>query len=144
MPVNNFTVGRDISLVLSTPTGQLAISAGITDFSADPMYTELKSKPLGGIPQFGLIPDGWKGSIKLDRLNPLVDNYFAQLEAAYFNGINQLAGIIYETIAEPDGSITQWRYTGVIIKLDKAGDFSGDKKVEQSISFMASQKVKVS
>src|SRR5258708_4897027 len=110
MPVNNFTVGKDISLVIQTPTGQLAISAGITDFSADPMYTDLKSKPLNGIPIFGLIPDGWKGSFKLDRLNPLVDNYFAGLEAAYFQGGNQLAGTIYETIGEPDGSLTQWRY----------------------------------
>jgi len=23
------------------------------------MYTDLKSKPLSGIPTFGLIPDGW-------------------------------------------------------------------------------------
>ena len=144
MPVNNFTVGKDISLVIQTPTGQLNIASGITDFSADPMYTELKSKPLSGIPQFGLIPDGWKGSFKLDRLNPLVDNYFAALEAAYYQGTNQLAGTLYETITEPDGSVTQWRYTGLIIKLDKAGDFSGDKKVEQTISFMAAQKIKVS
>ena len=144
MPVNNFTVGKDISVTIQTPTGQLDIAQGITDFSADPMFTELKSKPLNGIPIFGQIPDGWKGSFKLDRFNPRVDNYFAALEAAYYAGANQLAGTIYQTIQEPNGSITQWRFTGVILKLEKAGDFSGDKKVEQTISFMAAQRIKVS
>jgi len=77
-------------------------------------------------------------------MNPIVDNYFATLESQYYAGANQLPGTIYETISEPDGSLTQWRYTGVVLKLEKAGEFSGDKKVEQSVSFMASQKVKVS
>ena len=143
MPANNFTVGRDVSLVVQTATGALSLP-GITDFSADPMFTDLKSKPLGGVPQFAYIPDGWKITIKLDRMNPIVDNYFASLEAGYYNGQNLIAGTVYETIAEPDGSLSQWRYTGVVLKLDKAGDFSGDKKVEQSLSGMASQKIKVS
>ena len=144
MPVNNFTVGKDVSLIVQTPTGQLNISNGITDFTADPVYSELKSKPLNGVPVFALIPDGWKGSFKLDRLSPAVDQYFAALEAAYFNGANQIAGTIYETITEADGSLSQFRYTGVIIKLEKAGDYSGDKKVEQSISFMAGRRYQVS
>src|SRR5262245_12532803 len=120
MPVNGFTIGKDVSLVIQTPTGPLNISTGITDFSADQMTTDLNSKPLTGERKFGVIPDGWKGSFKLDRMNPAVDNYFAALEEAYFQGGNQLAGTIYESIAEPDGSVTQWRYTGVVLKLDKA------------------------
>lgn len=144
MPVNNFTIGKDISLVIQTYSGQLDVSDGITDFTADPLYTDIKSKPLSGIPSFGVIPDGWKISMKVDRFNPKLDNFFAQLESDYFAGNNTTAGTIYETIQEADGSISQWRYIGVVLKLDKAGDFSGDKKVEQSISGMASQKVKVS
>jgi hypothetical protein len=143
MPVNNFTVGKDVSIVIQTPTGALTIP-GLTDFSADPVFTDLKSKPLNGIPIFGYIPDGWKLSFKWDRTSPVVDQYFAQLEATYFAGGNQLGGTVYETITEADGSLTQWRYVGAVFKLDKAGDFSGDKKVEQSFSGMASAKVQVS
>ena len=143
MPVNNFTVGKDVSIVIQTPTGNLTIP-GLTDFTADPNWTDLKSKPLDGVPIHGYIPDGWKLSFKWDRTSPVLDNYFAQLEAAYFAGGNQLGGTVYETIREADGSISQWRYTGVVIKLDKGGDFSGDKKVEQSFSGMASLKIKVS
>jgi hypothetical protein len=143
MPVNNFTVGRDVSLVINTPNGQLTIP-GITDFTADPMTTELKSKPLSGIPQFGYVPDGWKISLKLDRMNRTIDNFWAAFEAAYYAGSNQVAGTINETISELDGSVSQWRYTGVVLKLEKAGDFSGDKKVEQSLTGLASQKIQVS
>jgi len=142
MPVNGFTVGRDIALVIQTAGGPLQVN--ITDFSADPMFTELKSKPLSGVPVFGIIPDGWKVSFKIDRQGPVLDNYFAAAEAGYYNGQSQPAGTIYETISEPDGSVSQWRYTGVVLKLDKAGDFSGDKKTEQSVSGMAATKVKVS
>src|SRR5882672_8800541 len=99
MPVNNFTVGKDVSIVIQTPTGALTIP-GLTDFTADQVSTDLKSKPLDGEPIFGYIPDGWKLSFKWDRTSPVVDNYFAQLEAAYFAGGNLLGGTVYETINE--------------------------------------------
>jgi hypothetical protein len=77
-------------------------------------------------------------------MNPNLDNYWASFEAAYYAGGNQLAGTIYQTIREADNSITQWRFTGVVITMDKGGDWAGDKKVEQSFSFMAEQRIKVS
>jgi hypothetical protein len=143
MPVNNFTIGRDVALVIQTPNGQLNVP-GITDFTADPIVAELKSKPLSGIPQYGYIPDGWSISVKIDRMDATVDNFWAQFEAAYYAGGNQVGGTIFETIREQDGSVSQWRYTGVVLKLAKAGDFSGDKKVEQTLTGMASQKIRVS
>jgi hypothetical protein len=143
MPVNNFTVGRDVSLVINGPNGQITIN-GITDFSAKPLTTTLKSKPLNGIPQFGYIPDGWELSFKLDRMDTGIDEFWAAFEAGYYNGNNQAAGTVNESIQEVDGSISKWRYTGFVMKLDSAGDFSGDKKVEQTLSGMASQKIQVS
>lgn len=143
MPVNGFTVGKDIALVFQTPDGALDVSSGITDFTADPVYTELKTKLLSGETKHGVIPDGWRGSFKVDRFNSALDDYFANWEAGYYNGQNSPAGLIYETVTEADGSVTQWRYTGVVFKFDKAGDYSGDKKVEQSVSFNAARKIKV-
>ncbi len=142
MPSNGFSVGRDVSLVITTPNGNLTLS-GITGFSSKPMVTKLKSKLLDGTPKFGVIPDGWQGSFKLDRSDASADNYWAAQEAGYFNGQNQNAATIYETIQEADGSLTQWRYTGVILVLEDAGSYEGDKKVEQSFSFEASKRIKV-
>lgn len=141
MPINNFSVGKDIALTVVTSYGTLTF-AGLTDFTADPMTTDLKSKLINGTPIFGFIPDGWKGSFKLDRLDPTVDNYWAQVEADYYSGKNIVSGTISESITEADGSVTQWQYTGVILRLEKSGDWGGDKKVEQSVSFEASKKTK--
>ena len=142
MPMNNFSVGKDVTLTVVTSYGTLKF-AGLTDFTADPMTTDLKSKGIDGTPRFGFIPDGWKGSFKLDRVDPTVDNYWAQVEADYFAGKNIQAGTISETITEADGSVTQWQYTGVILRLEKGGDWGGDRKVEQTVTFEAARKTKV-
>src|SRR4051794_32063881 len=104
MPVNGFSVGKDVQLNINLPSGPLNIT--LTDFNADPMFNDLKSKPLDGVPIFGVIPDGWKGAFKFDRRDPLVDNFFAAAEAGYFAGQNNGSGTVLETITEADGSIT--------------------------------------
>lgn len=142
MTINQFSTGKDVSVTVVTTTGRLTF-AGLTDFSADPMTTDIKSKGLDGVPRFGIIPDGWKGSFKVDRLDSSVDNYWAQFEADYFSGKATTAGTIAEIITEADGSVTEWRYDGVVLHLEKAGDWSGDKKVEQTVSFQAAHKYKV-
>jgi hypothetical protein len=143
MPVNSFSVGRDVALTVVTSYGTLTF-AGLTNFTSDPMTTDLKSKAIDGTPRFAFIPDGHKGSFMLDRLDPTVDNYWAQVETDYYNGVNLQAGTISEIITEADGSVTEWRYTGVILRLEKGGEWGGDKKVEQTISFEAAFKTKVS
>ena len=143
MPVNSFSVGRDVSVTVVTSYGTLTLT-GLTEFTADPMTTDIRSKLIDGTPLFGFIPDGYKGSFKLDRLNPNIDNYWAQVEADYFAGKNNLSGTITEIIQEADGSTTEWRYDGVVLRLEKSGDWGGDKKVEQMVTFEAAHKVKVS
>lgn len=144
MPVNNYTIGKDVSLVIQTENGPLTLP-GLTDFSADPVVVDIKSKPMTtGIPIHAYIPDGWRLSFKVDRTDPTIDSYWATFEAAYFAGGNQQSsGTILETIQEVD-SVSVWRYTNVVIKLDKSGDKGADKKVEMNLSGMASQRIRVS
>lgn len=143
MPVNNFTVGRDLSFVIVAPTGTLTIN-GITDYTPKPMFTDLKHKGIDGKTRHGEIPDGWEISIKLDRKDPTLDKYFAQLEASYFAGVNIQNGNITETITESDGSVSQFRYTDVVLKFDDAGSFKGDSFVSQAITAMADRRIQVS
>ena len=72
-----------------------------------------------------------------------LDRYIAQQEATYYAGGNELPSSIDETITEPDGSISQYRYTGVMIQLTDAGDKAGDKTINQSLSFAASRRLEV-
>jgi hypothetical protein len=142
MPVNNYSIGKDISYSVVTPTGTLTLN-GKTDYSIKPMFTDLKHKGLDGITSHGVIPDGWEISMKFDRFDPEVDNYFAQAEADYFAGVNQQGGTIYESIVEKDGSISNFRYTNVILKLNTAGDWKGDSLVPISVTGMATRRIKV-
>lgn len=143
MPANNgYSIGKDISYTVVTPTGTLTLN-GKTDYSIKPMYTDLKHKGLDGYTVHGVIPDGWQIDMKFDRFDANVDNYFAQLEADYFAGVTQQAGTIYETIQEKDGSITSFRYTNVVLKYDGAGDWKGDSLLPISITAMASRRIKV-
>jgi hypothetical protein len=142
MPVNGFSVGKDVSLTVTTSSGPLTMT-GLNSFTAKPLFTDLKSKRLDGMTYFGEIPDGWTGSFKLDRLGPAVDTFFATAEAAYYAGQNIPAGTIQEVILEADGTTTTWQYTGVVLKLDDAGDWKGDARVEQTITFNATTRTAV-
>lgn len=142
MPVNGFSVGKDVSLTVLNPNGNLTM-VGLTSFTNKPVFTSIKSKRLDGKTYFGNIPDGWSGSFKVDRLDPSVDIFFAAAEAGYFAGQNNPAGTIQEVISEADGTTTTWRYDGVVLKLDDAGTWEGDKRVEQTIMYDATTKVKV-
>ncbi len=142
MPVNSYSIGKDISYSVVTPTGTLTLN-GKTDYSVKPVFTDLKHKGLDGITSHGVIPDGWQIDMKFDRTDPNVDIYFAQREADYFNGVNQQGGTIFESIVEKDGSITSFRYTNVILKYDSAGDWKGDSLIPISVSAMCSRRYQV-
>src|ERR1700733_14655986 len=116
MPLNNFTVGKDVQLVIQTQNGPLQLA--LTDFGSKPKVTTIHSKQLDGTAIEGYIPDGWDLSFKIDRMDTTADDFWAQYEAAYYAGVNQLSGVVYETINEASGSISEWQYNGVVIKLD--------------------------
>jgi hypothetical protein len=144
MPMNSQTVGRDVSLDLFTSKGILAISASaITKFDTTPVTTNTTSKGLDGVTRYGVFPDGWKGSIEVDRMNGNLDAYWAQIESDFYNGANTLPGTITETIQEPDGSISQFRYTGVMFDFKDAGTKVANQLVKQKLDFMAARRLKV-
>jgi hypothetical protein len=144
MTVNNFTTGRDVSVQLNTSYGPLTIPpTAILSFEADPEVTKLKSKGIDGTSRHAVIPDCWKGTILIDRLDHSVDDFWGRFEADYFANNSTGTGTIIERIQEQDGSISVWRYDGVVITLEKAGSYAADKKVEQTLSFEAAHRIKV-
>lgn len=142
MPVNGFSVGRDISLDIISPSGALRFSQ-IVGFNAKPSIVDQKIKGIDGITRHLRFPDGWSGNLDIERRNNSVDDYFAQQEANYYAGLNENPCTITETIREVDGSISQYRYLGVLLKLESPGDWKGDKSVPVKVSFMAERKVKI-
>ena len=141
MPVQGFNTGKDVTLVIVTPTGTLEIS-GITGFQSAQMTNPLDHKGINGNNIYAEIPTGWEGTFDLDRTDGSLDSYFAQAEAAYYNGNDPGVATITETITESSG-ISQFRYTGVALKFADAGTWRGDQKVSQRVSFRASLRQQV-
>lgn len=143
MPLNNFSLGKDVTLDVITPQGPLQLPVTTTGFEAKPQYNKIRSKGLDGINRGANVPDGWEGSISLDRQNSAVDDFFAAQEAGYYAGQNVLSASITETMREPSGAVSQYRYVNVCLSFDEAGNKTGDNKIEQKIGFFASQRIKV-
>ena len=142
MPQNGLSVGRDQVLDVITSTGPLRLGL-LTNFKKKQDTTEQRIKGKDGITRPLRFFDGWSGSFELQRQSNVVEDYFIQLEANYYAGLSEGPITITETITEPDGSVSQYRYVGVVLRLEDAGDWGGDASVKQSISWMAQRCVKV-
>ncbi len=144
MPISGLSVGRDVTLDVFDPnTGGIVSFAVITSFDTKQDTTDLKAKGLDGTVRHGTEYDGWSGSIMLDRQNAIADAFFAFLEAMYYSGQNIQAQSITQTIQEADGSVTQWSFIGLALKLDDAGNWQNGKFVSQKISWRASRRLQI-
>ena len=143
MPLNGYSVGRDVSLTIIGPAGPLNFNQ-ITSFMAKQDITDQKVKGLDGITRHVRFPDGWAGSFEIERQDSTVDDYFAGLEANYYAGLNELPVTITEIITEVSGAVSQYRYLQTLLKIEDAGTWKGDATVKQKVSFVASRRIRVS
>ena len=143
MPMNGFNVGRDITLNIVGWDGAIMDFSLLTSFDRKQATHHVQVKGIDGIVRHLEIPDGWSGSLDYERQDSKIDTYFAGLEQAYYDGVNIKGATITETIVDSDGSVSQFRYTGVMFKLDDAGAAKGDDTIKEKISWSASRRLKV-
>ncbi|MBV9984505.1 hypothetical protein [Bradyrhizobium sp.] len=142
MPINGFTIGRDVAVDIIMPQGPVRFSI-VTGWEAQPIQTGIESKGLDGTDRFGTIPSGWQGTVDIDRADANMDIAFDFLETLYYSGQNVPASSITETITEPNGTITVWRFVGVAFQFAEHGSFQGDAKVTQRLSWRASRRIRM-
>ena len=143
MPVNSFSVGKDLTFTVVGPNGNITLN-GVTDYTIKPMFKKLDHKGIDGTPQYAAIPDGWEISIKLDRQDNTLDVLFAALETSYFAGTNISNGTISENIQEVSGSVSKFQYTGVSLTYEDAGQYRGDSFVPLTLVGRASRRQQLS
>lgn len=145
MPINGFTVGRDVSVQASAPGGASMIipSTDVVHFEKRPLRREDWSRPLNSPPIPLYQPDGWRGNIGVDRQDATLDTFQAGLEAAYWAGQNTQSSTILETITEVNGSITQYRYDGCMFWVEDPGPATADRRLVQRLEFCASTRKRV-
>jgi hypothetical protein len=143
MPMNGYNVGRDVTIDIFGSFGAVERFAKVTGFDSKQKTHSIMIVTMDGNVDHLELPNGWTGKVDVERGDPEMDDYFASLESAYYNGQNIRSANITETITEVDGSISQYRYTGVMFKLDEAGNKSGDKSIKMSASWSASRRQKI-
>lgn len=144
MPVNGHSIGSDCTIDVYDPlTGGLMTLSGRTGFEPRQMTDSSQRRRMDGTVHPIVIPGGWEGTIMLDRTDDEVDRYIANLEEAYYSGRNIPAGSITETISNPNGSVSQYRYEEVMFRFDNAGSRRGEQVVEQSLAWQASRRRKI-
>jgi hypothetical protein len=142
MSVFQFNTGIDTTLTIITQNGPLSISIQ-TSFDCKQMVTSLRSKGLNGNNYFAEIPMGWEANFKLDKASDSVDAFFAAIESDYYNGGNITGATVSQLTNNPDGSVSEYTLIDGAFKFDNAGEWAGDKKVEQTFSLKANKRLKV-
>jgi hypothetical protein len=144
MPFQSFNVGRDVTVNFTNPLTGAAITWGlVTDFMSSPDTKSIESSPISAPPVFADPPHGWRGSFTVDRNSSAVDAFFASLETAYWAGTTIPNATIMEYIQEINGTVSQFQYLGVSLKLDDAGSKKSQDKITQKISFRCSQRLQI-
>lgn len=145
MPVNGYTVGRDVTVTMidrqngvAGRSGRLVIdSANVVSFDAKALKKEDWARPLNSPPMPLYIPDGWRGTLEIDRTDNTADLYQQNIEDRFWNGGNTTSGSIQELINEPDGSKTVKQYTQAMFWVEDTGTYRADGKVVQRIEWSA-------
>ncbi|MCM2537992.1 hypothetical protein [Burkholderia glumae] len=142
--INSFNVGRDSAqlTIIDSNFGTVTIN-GITKFDAKPAVVKLKSVGIGGRILHRTVPDGHALSFELDRQDPSYEQYFADVEAAYFAGLPPSAIFLTQTINNLDGSISQYQYLDMALAPDDDGNWEGQAKVPQKFSAQAGRKIRL-
>ncbi len=141
MPQQGFSIGRDVTVIAILSDGTTLRFGKITGWNAKPEVTKVKVKGLDGSVNNLRFHEGWAGAFKCDRQNDGLDSYWSQVEANYYAGIEEDSCTIQQTIQEPDGSVSQYRFENAVLDYDDPGDWASDKTVSQSVSFAAARRI---
>ncbi len=137
-----FNIGRDVSVVLIGPLGRVDLK-NVVGFDEKQTTHKVKSRPLAGPPMQADIPDGWSGTIHVERASSVADDALSAAEASFWAGGVLGAWQVYRFVNEVDGSSSTYRYDGCAVSLTDAGTWSADAVVKQTIAFEASTRTRV-
>lgn len=143
MSANNFGIGSDVKITWLSDGAVIGASI-LTKFTSKQRTANLTSIGIDGVSRYRDIEQGWEGSFSYDRQDSQIDDYFALKEDNRYAGLPPPVVTIFESITSPNnGSTARYRYDGVTMTLDSAGDKGGDTKLEETISWKASRRIKV-
>jgi len=95
------------------------------------------------LPRFGYVPDGYKIDFTITRNGSVLEDLMVTFSTNFNAGNVMAPGYLNETINNPDGTVSRYQYTNLVVFLNSHGDISRDKVVSLSLEAMASDKVTI-
>jgi len=142
MTSSAFNVGRDCQIVLMGPFGRIDLTH-VTGFEARQITAAIRVDRIDGTQIAADLPKGWEGGFDIERGNSAVDDFVAQIEAAFVNGSSVPMGTLYQYVNEVNGSTSTFQFNMVVFRLTQAGIWRGDQSVRQRLDFFASTRVRI-
>ena len=139
---NTYTIGRNCQVILLW-NGTRVDLRDVTGFSASQEVKHQRADPLNSTPVEFTTPSGWRGQFQVDRGSSAVDDLVATIESSFWSFGTIGSGTIYQYVTEPSGSLSTYEFVGVSLILTSAGSYQADNIVKQTISFFASQRVRM-
>ncbi len=137
MSGTQFSIGSDCTLVVIGPSGQIDLTY-VTGFESRQLTAQVRVDRLDGVQMGAELPKGWEGGFDLERGTPVVDDFIAGLEAAYYANGSMPTSTLYQYVNEVDGSVSTYQYSNAVFRLANAGTWRGDAPVRQRLEFFAS------
>ncbi|MBR0693676.1 hypothetical protein [Bradyrhizobium lablabi] len=144
MPVNGMNTGVDYALFyFDGATGALVDLGDVQNVKIIALKHDIKSMPYNRVPRYGYVPDGFKIDFSITRTGAALEDFMVAASASFNAGAIQKPGYLQETIINPDGSISRYQYTEMVIFLTDHGEISRDKPVTLALEGMSSEKVPI-
>lgn len=141
MPVNRINVGTDYSLAyFDGNTGVIQDLGDVQNVKINALKHELKSMPYNDVPRYGYVPDGFRIDFTIVRTAPVLEDLMVTFSRNFNAGAVMRPGYLNESINNPDGSVSRYQYTNLVVFLDDHGDISREKPVMLRLTGMASDK----
>lgn len=135
-----FSTGRDCVIVIVHPTFGPVELDNVTSFDAKQDVVKLKSRRLDGVKLNASLPDGWSGSLDVDRGTPALDALANLIEAGWIDAGIYNNATMYQYITEVTGLPSIWAYDNVALSLPDAGKWAADAITKQRLDFTANRR----
>lgn len=132
--------GRDCSVVLIHPAFGRVQLDNVTGFDPKQDVIKLNTKRLDGVRMTAHLPNGWSGSISVDRGSPSLDILMAQIEAGWIDAGTYANCTLYQFISEAGGTQTVAIYDNVSLTLADSGNWQPDAITKQRLDFEANRR----
>jgi hypothetical protein len=145
MSANGLNVGVDFSFFwYDNNTGTIVDFGDVQSVNISGQKHDIASRPYNQVPTFAFIPDGYKGTFEVVRVDSSLEDLQIQINQSFNAGSQIKSGYLNEVVNNPDGSVSTYQYVKSVFYVTKVVDVSREKVVTMSIEMMASDKVKIS